>query len=175
MGSWWGEFKIVHVFVMGSGYSLLTIDSRPKIFGFCPQKKIIFQGDILLSEILSLTEGKNLLEALPIFKLMQCNLLICSEKWATSWQNQQNGMCTHQRQISLGIRPVWLVFAVRLKKARILSYPLGAQRRLWLDWAGAQADLNFRWVDMPFCLFCHDVAQIYKSQFSFEMLPILDE
>ena len=27
--------------------------------------------------------------------------------WAASWQNQQNGMCTQQRQISLGIRPVW--------------------------------------------------------------------
>ena len=27
------------------------------------------------------------------------------------------------------------VFAVRLKKARILSYPLSAQQRLWSDWA----------------------------------------
>ena len=27
------------------------------------------------------------------------------------------------------------VFSVRLKKARILSYPLSAQRRLWSDWA----------------------------------------
>ena len=34
-------------------------------------------------------------------------------------------------QISLGIR----VFAVRMKKYWILSYPLNAQRRLWSDWA----------------------------------------
>ena len=45
-------------------------------------------------------------------------------------------------QISLGIRPVWSVFAVRMKKAWVLSYPLSAQRRLWSDWADAQADLS---------------------------------
>ena len=53
-------------------------------------------------------------------------------------------------QISLGIRPVWSVFAVRLKKARILSYPLSAQRRLWSGWADAKADLSFRWAHTYF-------------------------
>ena len=43
-------------------------------------------------------------------------------------------------QLSLGIRPV---FAVRMKKAWVLSYPLSAQRRLWSDW------------------FCHVVAQLW--------------
>ena len=33
-------------------------------------------------------------------------------------------------QISLGIHRVWSVFAVRMTKAWVLSYPLGAQRRL---------------------------------------------
>ena len=33
-------------------------------------------------------------------------------------------------QISLGIHPVWSVFAVCMKKAKVLSYPLSAQRRL---------------------------------------------
>ena len=37
------------------------------------------------------------------------------------------------------------VFAVRMKKAWVLSYPLSAQRRLWSDWADAQADLSLRW------------------------------
>ena len=27
--------------------------------------------------------------------------------WATSWQNQQNDLCTQRRQISLGFCPVW--------------------------------------------------------------------
>ena len=37
------------------------------------------------------------------------------------------------------------VFTVRMKKAWFLSYPLSAQRRLWSDWADAQADLSLRW------------------------------
>ena len=37
------------------------------------------------------------------------------------------------------------VFAVRMKKPWSLSYPLSAQRRLWLNWADAQADLRVRW------------------------------
>ena len=44
-------------------------------------------------------------------------------------------MCMHpaKTQISL-IR----VFTVRMKEAWVLSYPLSAQWRLWLDWADAQ-------------------------------------
>ena len=37
---------------------------------------------------------------------------------------------TRLAKISLGIRPVWSVFAVRIKKGWVLSYPLSAQRRL---------------------------------------------
>ena len=42
------------------------------------------------------------------------------------------------------------VFAVRTKKAWVLSYPLSARRRLWSDWAGAQADLSLRWAHRHF-------------------------
>ena len=38
-----------------------------------------------------------------------------------------------------------LIFAVRIKEACILSYPLNAQRRLWSVWADAQAELSLRW------------------------------
>ena len=34
------------------------------------------------------------------------------------------------------------VFALRMKKAWVLSYPFSAQRRLWSDWADAQAELS---------------------------------
>ena len=34
------------------------------------------------------------------------------------------------------------VLAVRMNKAWVLSYPLSTQRRLWSDWADAQADLS---------------------------------
>ena len=35
-------------------------------------------------------------------------------------------------------------FAVRMKIAWVLSYPWSTQRRLWSDWADAQADLSLR-------------------------------
>ena len=47
------------------------------------------------------------------------------------------------KTIRLGIGPVWSVLAVRMKKARVLSYPYSAQRRLWSE--GAHS----------FCWFCH--------------------
>ena len=49
-------------------------------------------------------------------------------------------------QISLGIRRVWSVFPVGMKKAWVLSYPLNVERRLWSDWADALADLSLRWM-----------------------------
>ena len=42
------------------------------------------------------------------------------------------------------------VFAVRMKKAWVLSYPLSALRRLWSDWADAQADLSLHWAHTHF-------------------------
>ena len=48
---------------------------------------------------------------------------------------------TKRRQINLGIHPVWSVFAVRMKKAWILSYLLSAH-----------------------CWFCHEVARMWKLQ-----------
>ena len=44
-----------------------------------------------------------------------------------------------------------IVFAVRMKKAWALSYPLSTQLRLLSGWADAQADLCLRWAHMPFC------------------------
>ena len=52
------------------------------------------------------------------------------------------------------------VFAVRMKKGWVLSYPLSAQQRLWSDWVDAQADLSLCWAHMPLCWFCRQVAQI---------------
>ena len=53
------------------------------------------------------------------------------------------------------------VFAVSMKKAWVLSYPLTAQRRLWSDCTDTQADQSIRWAHMPFCWFCHKAAQLY--------------
>ena len=81
--------------------------------------------------------------------------------WAASWQIQQNGMCTQRRLDQRGHPPSQIrVFAVRMKKAWVLSYQLSAQWSLWLDWADAQADPSLRWAHISFCWFCHKVAQI---------------
>ena len=51
------------------------------------------------------------------------------------------------------------VFAVRMKKGWIHSYPLSAQRRLCSDWADAQADLSSLGAQSLFW-FCHVAAHI---------------
>ena len=80
--------------------------------------------------------------------------------------------CAPSEDSDQRIRPVWSVFAVRLNKARILSYPLSAQRRLWSDWADALADLSLCWAHMPFCWFCHDAAQMEVPSYPQQNLAI---
>ena len=63
-------------------------------------------------------------------------------------------------------------FAVRVKKPWVLSYPLSAQRRLWSDWADAQADLSLRWVHMPFLWFCRALTQIIVNTAHLKRLPL---
>ena len=55
------------------------------------------------------------------------------------------------------------VFAVCMKKAWSLSYPLNTLWRFWSDWADAQADLSLHWALMPFCRFCHALAHFVLS------------
>ena len=70
---------------------------------------------------------------------------------AASWQNQQCGCAPSEDSDQSGHPPSLIsAFAVHMKKARVLSYPLSAQRRLWSDWADAQADLSLRWAHTHF-------------------------
>ena len=63
------------------------------------------------------------------------------------------------------------VFAVLMKKAWVLSYPLSAQRRLW---SSAQADLSLRWAHMPFCWFCHEAVHLVNVslQLRYVLVPL---
>ena len=89
-----------------------------------------------------------------------------ADNWATSWQNKQNDGAPSEDSDQPKHPPSLIrVFAVRMKKAWVLSYPLSAQRRLWSDWADAQADLRLRWAHMPFCWFCHEATQLCFSVF----------
>ena len=62
-------------------------------------------------------------------------------------------------RISLGIRPVWSVFAVRMKKAWVLSYPLSVQLRL-IRLGGCPGWSESSLGAQSFCWFCHVAAQI---------------
>ena len=50
------------------------------------------------------------------------------------------------------------IFAVRLKKVWVLSYPKSAQPKLFSDWADTQADLSLSWVHRSSCWFCDALA-----------------
>ena len=66
--------------------------------------------------------------------------------WAMTWQNQQNEFAPSEDSNQPGHLPSLIrVFAVRMTKAWILSYPLNVQWRLWSDWTDAQADLSLCW------------------------------
>ena len=78
-----------------------------------------------------------------------CSIMI--NIWAASWQNQQSECAPSQDSDQPGHPPSLIrVFVVRMKKAWVLSYPLNTQRRLWSDWADAQADLSLCWAHTHF-------------------------
>ena len=81
-----------------------------------------------------------------------CFSWFCSKKSCLMTKPIKWNVRPVKTQISLGIHLVWSVFAVRMKKPWVLSYPLSVQRRLWSDWA--------------FCWFCHEVAQMFYCLFN---------
>ena len=97
-------------------------------------------------------EMSNSLASLPrcsSIKAILCatKLTICVE----TWQNKQNECAPSEDSDQPGHLPSLIrVFAVRMKKAWVLSYPLSAQRRLWSDWVDAEADLSLHWAHIHF-------------------------
>ena len=66
--------------------------------------------------------------------------------WAATWLKQQSDCAPSEDSDQPGHLPRLIrVFAVRMKKAWVLSYLFSAQRRLWSDLADAQTDLSLRW------------------------------
>ena len=79
-----------------------------------------------LTDLVGLTRKVSPIICYILFRCFVWNYI-----WAASWQNPMKWhVCPAKTQISLGICPVWSVFAVRMKKAWVLSYPLSRQRRL---------------------------------------------
>ena len=77
--------------------------------------------------------------------------VITLNMWAATWKNQQSDCAPSENSDQPGHPPSLIrVFAVRMKKAWVLSYPLSAQRRLWSDWVDAQVDMSLRWAHSHF-------------------------
>ena len=82
----------------------------------------------------------------------------CQPEMSHDMTKPTKWVCAHRRlrsvcasaQSDQSLLRLIRVFAVRMKKAWVLSYPLSAQRRLWSDWADAQADLSLRWAHSHF-------------------------
>ena len=86
--------------------------------------------------------------------------------WAATWQKQQNDCAPSEDHPG---RPPSLIKSLCCPHGESLSYPLSAQRRLWSDWADAQADLSLRWANRHFVgfvmrlliLLCSKGIQLY--------------
>ena len=77
-----------------------------------------------------------------------------------SWQNQQTDCAPSEVSDQPGHPPSLIrAFAVRMKKAWVLSCPLSAKRRLWSDWA--DANLSLRWAQSHFVGF--EAADIWNA------------
>ena len=64
------------------------------------------------------------------------------KNWAGARQNQQEDIYAQGR-----LKSAW---TSAHEKHLVFSYPLSAQRRLWSDWANAEADLSLRWATCHF-------------------------
>ena len=97
-------------------------------------------------------------------------ILFISHIWAATWQNQENESAPSENSDQSGHPPSLIrVFAVRKKKAWVLSYPLSAPRRLWSDWAGAQTDLSLRWAHSHFVGFDMSRVIFFQDKWRFQM------
>ena len=95
--------------------------------------------------------------------------------WAATWQNQQCE-CAPSEDSDQPWHPPSLirVFAVRMKKPCVLSYPLSGQRRLWSDWAEARADQSLRWAHPHFIDFVMSrfINSYHKRPSSITCMPV---
>ena len=98
---------------------------------------------------------------------------IIRRRWiilAATWQNIQNDCAPSEDSDPPGHPPSLIrVFAVRVKKAWVLSYPISAQRRLirmgrCLGWSESSLGAH------SFCWFCHVAAHLLLMYFKSGML-----
>ena len=79
------------------------------------------------------------------------NIRDCEWIWAASWQNQQSDCASSEDSDQPGHPPILIrVFALHSMGSQGPKVSSCGQRRLWSDWADAQADLSLRWAHSHF-------------------------
>ena len=92
---------------------------------------------------------------------LTCNCFCQYRKWAVTWQNQQNECAPSEDSDQPGhLSRLIRVFAVRMKKSWVFSYPLSVQWRLIKlvrcpGWSESSLGAH------SFCWFCHVVTEIH--------------
>ena len=87
----------------------------------------------------------------PDVSLLTTVIKTLNSIWAVTWQNQQFGCAPNEDSDQPGHPPSLIrAFAVRSMGRLGVKLSSCGQRRLWLDWADAQADLRLRWVHTHF-------------------------
>ena len=98
--------------------------------------------------------------AIPRLYFYSYNDVHVNDTWATTWQNQQSDCAPSEDSEQPGHPPSLIrVFAVRMKKAWVLSYPLSAQWRL-IRLGGCPGWSESSLGAHSFCWFCYVAAQI---------------
>ena len=98
--------------------------------------------------------SKHFLQCFPVF--LHEWMLLCSNSDQTWFSDASTSASP----------PLIRVFAVCMKKAWVLSYPLSAQRRLWAD---VQADLQSSLGAQSFYWFCHGLALTFWYSLGLEL------
>ena len=131
--SWRGSYCFFVWKVITSQSKYLTqIDFNPETFGTFEEEKDIV-GIFLFTVHVSVRllwrhqrRQRSVLHVLVLGSEIKAHALI----WAATWQNVQSGCASSEDSDPPNLIRV---FAVRLKKALVLNYPLSAQWRLWSD------------------------------------------
>ena len=87
--------------------------------------------------------------------------------------NKMTSVRPARTRIRLGGCPVWSESSLCAQwVAKDFNVSSWGQRRLWSDWADAQADRSLRWAHMPYCRFCRDAAHITTCLHTFIIICI---
>ena len=142
--TWQKHPRLFHSWGISTSSRLFISDRKLDVIAWEPNtlRGLIVSGGVLIIEYIWITSLAHHCEV----KAPGNFTLRSRMKMSTSWK--KNGMCAQSLCCSLN------------GYLRTKAFFMRGQRRLWSYCADAHADLSLRWAHMPFCWFCHALAQI---------------